>query len=184
MKTFSQVEDWLSPHVDGWLSHPEAELLWRSAGAASGPILEVGSYMGRSAIVLAALERPVICVDPFADGFHDSLSGDEVLARFRHNLEIRNIRNVELIRKRIEDFRPAGYQFGFAYLDGDHTRAGTLVQIGKALLCLRVDPSFSFPAIAIHDVDDNGDGREVRDAALSILGPWDEKVERLAVWRL
>jgi hypothetical protein len=64
-----------------------------------------------------------------------------------------------------------------AYLDGDHTYQGTYNQIKVAQRCL---PSI----IAIHDVNDNGGGKMIKEAALSLLGPWNERVERLAVWTI
>jgi predicted O-methyltransferase YrrM len=56
----------------GWLGRPEAELLYRLAAAvgARGRVVELGSYCGRSSIVLAAgvqtgSSGTLVCVDTF-----------------------------------------------------------------------------------------------------------------------
>jgi predicted O-methyltransferase YrrM len=58
--------------VMGWLTRDEAELLYRLSTAASrlGRVVELGSYCGRSSIMLAAglagpSSEPLVCVDTF-----------------------------------------------------------------------------------------------------------------------
>ena len=51
--------------ADGWLTEPEARLLWETALLTQGRILEVGVYRGRSITLLAQLNREMITVDPF-----------------------------------------------------------------------------------------------------------------------
>lgn len=58
--------------IPGWLTPDQARLLWDSArGAGAAPrILEIGSYQGRSTVVLASAitgDGQVIAVDPFVD---------------------------------------------------------------------------------------------------------------------
>lgn len=59
----------------GWLSDVEGELLWNTALACSGDILEIGSYCGRSSLLLAnaaaQIGRRLTCCDPFIAEFHD-----------------------------------------------------------------------------------------------------------------
>lgn len=173
--TFEEVYETLPG--DGWLTRSEAELLWNSALGCLGPILEVGCYKGRSTCLLAALGRPVYAVDPF-DGFTEDHTGDEIFKAFMTNLSSRHLHNVLLSRKSVEEwYAPEGVTIRFAYLDGDHTRQGTLNQISKALHA-------GARVIAIHDVNDSGGGLQVKEAALKLLGPWKERVERLAVWDL
>jgi len=55
--------------VDGWMTDDQARRLWDRAGAvgSGGRIVEIGSYRGRSAIVLARSARPdveVVAIDP------------------------------------------------------------------------------------------------------------------------
>jgi predicted O-methyltransferase YrrM len=56
--------------IDGWLSRKEAEVLWKLARNADGPIVEIGSYMGRSTAALAlgaaaGMMAQVYAVDAF-----------------------------------------------------------------------------------------------------------------------
>jgi predicted O-methyltransferase YrrM len=55
--------------IEGWLTEPEARLLyWHAEKATKWPIVEVGSYLGRSTVVLATAAAaccvPVIAIDP------------------------------------------------------------------------------------------------------------------------
>lgn len=158
---------------NGWLSEAEAELLWRYAICATGAILEVGCYHGRSTCLLAAFGRPVYSVDPFGNFCTEDLDGAKAEASWHHNVVSRGLTNVTLYRQTIEEWpvQPVG----LAYLDGDHSYQGTINQIHKALAA-------EASVIAIHDVNDSGQGRYIRRAALTLLGPWLERNERLAVW--
>lgn len=169
MKSFDQIMFHLPKN--GWLSDDEALALWTWAKRTTGAILEVGCYYGRSTCLLAELVRLVYSVDPFTGFDSGDPSGDRIEAAARKATA--RFGNVTIFRQRIEDWTPL--RVGFAYLDGDHTYDGTLAQIDKALQC---HPSI----IAVHDVNDDGEGVKVRDAAIERLGPWTERVERLAVW--
>lgn len=168
---FDTVYNLLPAH--GWLTKDEARLLWDTAVACVGAILEVGSYYGRSTVLLASTGRQVHSVDPFVRFDDADPSGDIIRASLLKNLHDRSLHNVTQHRCPIEEWQPV--MVGFAYLDGDHTYQGTLRQIEKAMLC-------GAPVIAIHDVNDSGGGLEVKRAALHLLGSWDNRVERLAVW--
>lgn len=172
-RSFDVIYDTLP--ADGWLTKLEAETLWRWLNATTGPVLEVGCYKGRSTVLLATSGRFVLCVDPFNDFSTDDPSGNAICSSFAENMSLRNITNFSLARCRVEDWSPQ--PMGFVYLDGDHTYQGTVNQIRKAQLC---EPQ----VIAIHDVNDSGDGKEIKRAALELLGPWNERTERLACWRL
>lgn len=193
-KTFDEVYRNLP---SGWLEEDEARLLWNEVGRIEGPILEVGCYKGRSTCLLAALGRPLYCVDPFEGFDSDDPTGnrtkDEWLSRMSNldsglmlldlnvppeedwTLRIKGeSTSITLFRSRIEDWTPR--PVGFAYLDGDHTYQGTVNQIRKALWC-------SPEVIAVHDVNDSGGGKDVKYACSVMLGPWTERVNRLAIWR-
>jgi predicted O-methyltransferase YrrM len=63
-EVFASIED-----VQGWMTRAQAQRLWSAAKRLSGParIVEIGSYQGRSAIILstaAAPEVQVIAIDP------------------------------------------------------------------------------------------------------------------------
>ncbi len=172
---------------DGWLSKPEAEVLWKWVNLTEGPILEVGCYKGRSTILLAATGRAVCTVDPFNNFDSDDPGGMRIYREFYANVLERGVSiavtgegddgpapsGVTLWRQRIEDWAPR--PIGFAYLDGDHTFDGTVAQVRTALAC-------GASVIAAHDVNDRGEGKVVKRACLAHLGPWTERVERLAVW--
>lgn len=159
---------------DGWLTVEEARLLWKFASQFTGPILEVGCFKGRSTCLLAQLGRPLVCVDPFK-GFHtDDPDGSKTRAAWYENV-LTKYTNVLLFEGRIEEWQPVGIDF--AYLDGDHTYNGTVCQILAA-------QTAKAKGIAVHDVNDSGGGTEVKRACLELLGPWDERVERLAVWTI
>jgi predicted O-methyltransferase YrrM len=54
--------------VEGWLTEAQARRLFAAAAgvAPGGRVVEIGSFRGRSAIVLAGAEVEVVCVDPHA----------------------------------------------------------------------------------------------------------------------
>jgi len=158
---------------DGWLSEGEAKAIWQTAKKTKGPIVEVGSYKGRSATLFAQLERPVFCIDPWDNNFSDTETGEEIFNRFKENTS--KYSNIVPLREKVENLEPQDAEF--VYLDGDHTYEGTLAQIKFALKC---NPKY----IAIHDVNDQGGGLEVKRAALELLGEWNERIERVAIWKL
>lgn len=85
--------------VEGWLSEGQARRLWRAGRevGAPGRIVEIGSFRGRSTIVLsqaAAEGVAVVAIDPHGGGDRgpqeitpDALRGEEDNRRFRANLE-------------------------------------------------------------------------------------------------
>jgi SAM-dependent methyltransferase len=164
------IPDYLPP---GWLTPEEADLLDRMAGLCEGPILEVGCYKGRSTVLLASYGRPVYCVDPFSDFCKADLSGDQIEAEFRRNTA--HLPNIKLFRQTVETWTPR--DCGLCYLDGNHTYQGTVSQIKIAQFCR---PQW----IAVHDVNDRGGGKQVKQACLDLLGPWHERVGRLATFRV
>ena len=170
--TFEEVYETLP--ANGWLTKPEAKLLWTRANKTTGPILEVGCYFGRSTVLLAALGRAMYCVDPF-DGFDSDLPGHQVSQRCKSNLEERGITNVMLYQQRIETLRSLA-SVEFAYLDGDHTYEGTTSQIRAAI-------NWQACEMCIHDYSDTGDGaqikRAIQDSSLVIV----EIVEEMAFCR-
>lgn len=110
------ITDWLwneVDEIDGWLTRREADLLLRLA---EPPWLEVGSYCGRSARVLAEV-GPGVCVDDFSEpGSSPAL--------------IERLPDVVLVKG---DFRDAGIEgtFRFLHLDADHSFSGTLAAFDR-----------------------------------------------------
>ncbi|CAM3493029.1 class I SAM-dependent methyltransferase [Nocardioides zeicaulis] len=71
--------------VDGWLTEEQARVLHQAAGAvAPGRVVEIGSHLGRSTIVLAASGAAVAAVDPFPDDWRYGRPDTE--QRFRRHL--------------------------------------------------------------------------------------------------
>jgi hypothetical protein len=159
----------------GWLTKAEARLLLDEADRTNGPILEAGSYFGRSTVLLASLKRLVYAVDPFEGFSTEDPTGYKTQDTLKENLRSRDIHNVVIYRARIEDWPPR--RAGFAYLDGRHDFDGTVAQIRKAQQCGAM-------GICVHDCNDDGGGLQVKRACLELLGPWAERVERLACWRV
>ncbi len=100
---FSRRKHWRPPpevweavaQVDGFLGLSEAGLLYQAARhwPTPGPVIELGSYEGRSTIILARAGRDVHAVDAWSKaGFeHNALGAnmyptDETFARFQDNL--------------------------------------------------------------------------------------------------
>lgn len=154
----------------GWLTWEEGLLLVDYAERTRGPIVEVGSYMGRSAMLLGSLGRRLYCVDPWDNAFSSDYPGDEVLRRFKEN-----VRGLDVIpvRCRVEDWEPVPAEF--VYLDGDHAYSGSFAQAKQALRCRPV-------YVAAHDVGDSGGGLDVRRAMVEVFGTPRERLGRLAVW--
>lgn len=189
-REFLDAYDKITSH--GWLTVDEALLLVTWAEATRGPMIEVGSYMGRSAMLLAQLKeefnedvhggqrlrmrnRQLFCIDPWDDKFSSDMGGAAVFSRFQTNVRSIPGERVSWFKVRVEDAAPI--QAGFTYLDGDHTFSSTVNQIEFALAC-------NSQVIAAHDVSDSGEGAEVKRACLSLLGPWRERIGKLAVWVL
>jgi hypothetical protein len=56
--------------IEGWLTEAQALRLWARAAASrhSGAVVEIGSFRGRSTVVLALAAGEVVAVDPHAGG--------------------------------------------------------------------------------------------------------------------
>jgi predicted O-methyltransferase YrrM len=81
--------------VEGWLTEAQAAQLFAAAAsvAPDGRVVEIGSFRGRSAIVLAGAGVEVVCVDPHAGSDRgpreiaaDADRGSADLRAFRENL--------------------------------------------------------------------------------------------------
>jgi predicted O-methyltransferase YrrM len=93
--------------VEGWLTEAQARRLFAAAAGAGGGVarvVEIGSFRGRSAIVLAGTGAEVVCIDPHAgsdrgpqeiaadadrgsadhEAFHANLARAGVAERVRH----------------------------------------------------------------------------------------------------
>jgi predicted O-methyltransferase YrrM len=120
--------------VEGWLSDDQARVLWDAAGAvrAPGRIVEIGSFRGRSMIVLASAARPgveLVAIDPHGGNdrgpqeIHaDAQIGDADNAAFESNLSRTGVRDrVRHVRTfSREALAEVAGDIDLLYIDGAH----------------------------------------------------------------
>ena len=119
--------------VEGWLSTSQAARLYAAAARcpADGAIVEIGSFRGRSTIVLASAApdgAAVIAVDPHAgndrgprelEGFGDAATGD--LLQFQRNLSAAGVSGrVSHLRAFSAEVRDQVPPIDVLYVDGAH----------------------------------------------------------------
>ena len=120
--------------VEGWLTDGQARRLWERARTVppGGRIVEIGSYRGRSAIVLArgaAGRGEVVAIDPHAGNDRgpqqirgSSDEGDADNRAFRANLERAGVAGaVRHVRRPSQDaLDEVGGEVDLLYVDGAH----------------------------------------------------------------
>lgn len=129
--------------VDGWMTEGQGRALFDAASScrAGGRIVEIGSFQGRSTIVLALAADPsveVIAIDPHAgndrgpqeiDGYAQEAAGDH--ARFVANLARAGVaERVTHIRKFSDDaLDDVPGEIDVLYIDGAHRYRPALADI-------------------------------------------------------
>jgi SAM-dependent methyltransferase len=117
--------------VEGWLTDEQARRLWDRAGAAER-IVEIGSFRGRSAIVMAMAAGPgaeLVAIDPHAGNDRgpqeieaDAAAGEADNRAFRENLEragvSERVRHVRLPSQEALGEVPG--ELDLVYVDGAH----------------------------------------------------------------
>jgi predicted O-methyltransferase YrrM len=129
--------------VEGWLSDDQARRLWEAATRVQPPgrVVEIGSFRGRSTIVLrlAAPEGvEVVAIDPHGGGDRgpqelapDARRGDEDLQAFRRNLRVAGVEGgVRHVRRMSSDaFSEVEGAIDLLYVDGAHRYAAARADI-------------------------------------------------------
>ncbi len=115
--------------IEGWLTDDQARRLAARAGAARGLVVEIGSFRGRSTIVLASAAEAVVAIDPHAGSDRgpqeiapDAARGDEDHEAFQANLaragvgeRVRHVR-----RPSAEAYGDVDGPVALLYVDGAH----------------------------------------------------------------
>jgi hypothetical protein len=120
----------------GWLTIEEARLLWDTASSLTGDVLEIGTYCGRSARLLAEAVsnepgRRLYCCDPWTAGFDGVATPDEdqiLLSVLNSLCRGPTAIRVHLCRMTEEALRavwPEGRRLSMVYIDGDHSAKAT-----------------------------------------------------------
>jgi hypothetical protein len=139
--------------VEGWLTDAQAaRLAAAGARAAGGTVVEIGSFRGKSTIVLARAAGAVVAIDPHAGSDRgpqeiaaDAARGDDDHAAFVANLEAAGVADrVRHVRLRSADaLGSVEGPLALLYVDGAHrfgparddvARWGARVQPGGAML--------------------------------------------------
>ncbi|CUR58890.1 conserved hypothetical protein [metagenome] len=133
----------LADRVDGWLTEAQARTLYDAARAtAPGRVVEIGSHLGRSTIVLAASGAAVTAVDPFPGDWKYGRTDTE--ERFRANLAGAGLD--DRVDVRVATSRAVREEWSdpvrMVYVDGKHDmwsclddlRWSTFLQPGDAVL--------------------------------------------------
>lgn len=109
--------------IDGWLAADEAEWLFGQACLApAGSIVEVGSYRGRSTVLLAQTGKNVIAVDPLTP-IQDQIN-QMVITETDAYLFALNTKEYPILwfqEKSETAANKVAPGIGMLYIDGDHT---------------------------------------------------------------
>ena len=129
--------------VDGWMTDGQGEALFRAAAEcpAGGRIVEIGSFRGRSAIVLASAANPsveVVAIDPHAgnDRGPEEIDGFEAEADDDHQVFLANLAAAG-VADRVRHVRAFSDEahaevddpIDVLYIDGAHRYAPALADI-------------------------------------------------------
>lgn len=152
--------------IDGFVSVAEGRRLYELAAAAPGPIVEVGSWKGRSTIWLAYGARDghrgkVYAVDPHSGSQdHDEKGEASTLVEFGLNLHRAGVEDavVPVVMSSLEARKHVPCPIGLLFLDGPSEEMLVRDEIARWLPSLREGA-----AIAIHDTVSSHGPREAAE---------------------
>ncbi|NPC44294.1 class I SAM-dependent methyltransferase [Nocardioides sp. zg-1230] len=106
--------------IDGWLTEDQARVLHAEASAAEGTVVEIGSHLGRSTVVLASAGTHVVAIDPFPDSWRYGRS--DTADRFRTNLARAGVTDSVTLLQISSHEALAGWggRVALLYVDGKH----------------------------------------------------------------
>jgi predicted O-methyltransferase YrrM len=109
--------------IPGWLRPEDADKLWELAASSPGPILEIGTYRGKSAVLMAlalrAAQRQTILYTLDIDAKGLEAAAAEAQARGVGDIVVFVHGTVREFARAYPHVRPA-----LTFVDGDHARAG------------------------------------------------------------
>lgn len=120
--------------IQGWLTDPQVAFLYRTAmEARRGAIVEIGSFCGKSTVVLAIGTRsgsnlPVYAIDPHIGSIEQNaeLNGRSSEEIFRQNIEQAGVLDVvtPIVKKSADAANGWNQPIAFLWIDGDHSYEG------------------------------------------------------------
>lgn len=106
--------------IHGWLTRDEASMLYNTAVASTGAIVEIGSYRGKSTVLLAQAKKTVYAIDPLEPGYSEAgmVIDESDAITFRQNIS--PYPNVRWLRQSAASCQKPVEQIGLAFIDGTH----------------------------------------------------------------
>lgn len=163
--------------MKGWLTTKQSDLLYKTAVECGGNILELGSLVGKSSVILAQAAaingKIVMCADLFpynleyfnAEDKEHLIIGD-TLKEFRDNTkDYKNIYTLKIDHGDLRDILVG--RFGMVYVDGDHSFARVLADICYG--------GYVSDVIAVHDYG-NPDTPDVQLCVDFMVNKWKAEV--------
>jgi hypothetical protein len=117
--------------VEGWLTEPQARRLWAAAARSrpAGAVVEIGSFRGRSTVVLALAAGAVVAIDPHAgsDRGPQEIAPEASRGAADHAAFLANLRGAGVTDRvrHVRKFSDAAYSdldgpVSLLYVDGAH----------------------------------------------------------------
>lgn len=115
--------------IDGWLSDGDANILYKYAKLNNGGVIvEIGSWKGKSTVVLAmgskdGYSNKVYAIDPHENTeAHKLFKQDSTKQIFENNLKLFGVDDivVPIFKKSVDATKDVNNQIGLLFIDGSH----------------------------------------------------------------